>query len=63
MIGGMVEMKKYTAPNMSIRVFNNTAQTSAQASIIEVDAIKDLPAGQKAQVQYTQMNEITKFTF
>ena len=56
-------MKKYTAPNMSIRVFNNTAQTSAQASIIEVDAIKDLPAGQKAQVQYTQMNEITKFTF
>jgi len=60
-------MRKYTAPIMSIRVFNNTAQTSADVSNPTPDgyvkALGGIAAGNKAQVQMESMNEITKFTF
>lgn len=60
-------MRKYTAPIMSIRVFNNIAQTAAIVSNPTpesyVAAFKDIESGNKAQVQMGKMDAITKFTF
>lgn len=61
-------MKKYTAPNMDIRVFNNTAQTSALVSNPPEDSYVEALrngtySGKKAQVNIDRMTEITKFAF
>lgn len=60
-------MRKYTAPIVSIRVFNNTAQTTAMVSNTTqesyVGALQGLDSGNKAQVQMGKMEAITKYTF
>lgn len=61
-------MKKYITPSMDIRVFNNTAQTSALVSNPPEDsyvaALKNGTfSGEKAQVNIDRMTEITKFAF
>ena len=55
-------------PSMDIRVFNNTAQTSALVSNPPEDSYvaalrNGTFSGEKAQVNIDRMTEITKFAF
>ena len=58
-------MKKYTTPNMTVRLFSNITETT-DASLPNqpyVTGLGNIEEQNRAQVRMEQMTEVTQFSF